>query len=226
MNLYFSSQFYVGAALILGVLTLLCGAAANHLKERNTARIDKKHQAEILEKSDEIAVLSAEVIRLQGDGIDELKHQTGLLTGGNSFPIIVFSPFEDGDPTIVVATLYVRGRYPLRDISWQIRISDADGTHRSVGNIDLHRPLRPMALGKLKIKWDNQEVISATILIQANNGNWGQKIDLRLDENGKIESKFLVQTDDLNRTTLLEVEYGKPVPFGTMEQYQENQYRQ
>lgn len=225
MSLYFSSQVFVIAALVCSVLTVLFGAAATHQKDRETTKLNEEHKSELLGKSEEIATLNARIINLQGKGMDELLHQTALLTGGNSFPVMSFVESKDSSPRVFHADLWVRGKYPLRDFTYRGTITSSKNIQRIQGSTTVLRPASPTKVSEIPIEitLDNETVFRATFF--ANNGVWHQTTTFRLNSSHKVEMKTILHPDNNKDLLLVKTEFGQGLPVGTFEDYYATRYQ-
>ncbi|HAT86948.1 MAG TPA: hypothetical protein DCS30_13990 [Rhizobiales bacterium] len=212
MSLYFSSQVFVILALISSVLTVLFGAAATYQKDREDEKLRKTHQTELLAKSDQVAELNTQIIALQGEGMRELQHQTSLLTGGSSFPIMSFTQKPNHRPTTFFMDLWVRGRYPLRDFSYRATIPHSNNPRDIRGDAHTLRPSTPISVREVPIEVTQDHETTVRIRYFANNGAWLQTTVFRMNEHSDIEMKTTIHPDHDTSMLLVDTEFGEPLP--------------
>ncbi len=227
MSLYFSSQVFVVLALISSVLTVLFGAAATSQKNREDEKLRKTHQAELLAKSDQVAELNTQIIALQGEGMRELQHQTSLLTGGSSFPIMSFTQKPDHLPMTFFMELWVRGRYPLRDFSYRATISHGDNSRGCEirGEAQTLRPSTPISVREVPIEVSQAHETTVRMRYFANNGVWHQTTVFRMNGDSEVEMKTTLHPDHDATMLLVNTDFGEPLPTILLSDREATKYR-
>jgi hypothetical protein len=196
--------------------------------QRNTEEINAKAQTINL-KTAEIEQLNQEIRLLQGEGLQKMEHQISILTGGDSFPLITLANDGLETPYIYSASLWVRGNYPLRNLSIRISITQAGNTNNfpTIGPIETIRQMTPTNVGDGPMI-DLRRGHDARILIRfiANNGTWVQTIQFRKNDNDEYEYKMTLRADQQpDLPPLIETDFGEGIPVGSFSNLHSTRYR-
>ena len=231
-----TSTIWTLVSTALAIAVLIATLFAHHYKNAE----NKALEAELRAGSEEIRRLQDEVIRRQQvtmarqeDQItelsrqtEELKRQTAMMTGGDSYPILLLRRVEGQEPQIWTASIVVSGRYPLRNVVWILQIKQTGHPVREVnGDIDSVRQMTLRHFNSLRIdlsKDPNTEIVASFF---ANNGTWIQDVKFRKRDNGTYEYMFRLYPDTEPDSPLMEVGYGEEFSFGTQEDIESTRYR-
>lgn len=182
---------------LLGAVIVAFGAFTSSIEQ-------KRSEKALVEANEEIRQLSALTIQLQDENNKELKHQTSMLTGGNTFPIVAFSCKDNEAPHIFEPALFASGKYPLFNFSMKININNWDQAKKNeyLYEIPELKQISPNYLDK-DLVFDVEKFPNLTINIRtsARNGTWSQQVKFRKIADGKYQYETSV------------IPYGEKIPL-------------
>lgn len=233
-----TSQVFANLALVFSICVLASTWFSNKLKDKESdAALTKKtdeikamqivHQKELQEKTDKIEGLQNDLIALQDHGLQKMEHQINLLTGGDSFPILMLTQDAATSPNVFSGTLIVSGNYPIKNFTMRLTATQ-NGKSTDLGSqkvIDSLRQMSPNDIGKiLDLNKDPNASLRATFF--ADNGVWIQRFEFKKDESGVFQYRTTVEADQQKGTPpLLVKEFHEGVKFGTFDNWRTTQYK-
>lgn len=219
-----NSSFFSIAALLCGVGTLAFGFLATYHKDKETKELQRDYQEEITSKTDKIEELNGLVINLQTQGLQELSHQTNLLTGGSTYPVIVFSETGAENSGRFASQLWAVGRYPLHNFAARASVKTPLGTINSEiqgSRIPQYRPMNLDLVVDVSAEIDK----AVTIRFFADNGVWIQKTEFRKTDDGKYQTKTVVFPDNQPENLLISADFGEGITMGPLADVFTTQYQ-
>lgn len=219
-----NSSFFSIAALLCGVGTLAFGFLATYHKDKETKELQRDYQEEITSKTDKIEELNGLVINLQTQGLQELSHQTNLLTGGSTYPVIVFSETGAENSGRFTGQLFAVGRYPLHNFSARASVTSPLGTTNSDFKVQKIRQYTPTGLD-LAVNVSTEINQTVTIRFFADNGTWIQKTEFRKTDDGKYQTKTLVYPDNQPENLLISSDFDEGISMGPLADVFTTQYQ-
>lgn len=181
---------------LTGALIVAFGAFKSSIDQ---AKAEKKLSAAnevIRHQTSEIRELSKLTVSLQDKTIKELIHQTSMLTGGNTYPVLTVSDDPKNNPGIYTAQLFAVGKYPLHNFS--IQIHSQNHTNKvistSFGSQEIKQS-SPLNIPELKLDINKNPTLKLIIRFSARNGIWTQEIEFRKNTDKTIQYRTIVYSD-------------------------------
>lgn len=196
------------------ILVVIFSIWAFVLKNNEEKISQIEFEQKLTQKTDKIEELNGKIIDLQGEGIEALKHQTNMLTGGNSYPILLLSHSQTETTYLWHASLFVSGKYSLKDFSYVISITQNKKTKKFPSKKTNLRQMTLHSLGDIiDLRTDANSKINIRFFAQ--NGTWHQKIEFRKSEKGEYQFKSTLLADDLNKGIIInESKFGEGTKLG------------
>tara|TARA_B100000508_G_C11402660_1_gene249137 strand:+ start:132 stop:659 length:528 start_codon:yes stop_codon:yes gene_type:complete len=166
--LEFINQHKYALIAFIGAFLVAIGTFSSSLEQKKSedkaAELNKKLQKESME----VKRLQELTITLQEHQNQELQHQTNLLTGGNSYPLVIVTPKSNDEPHLYELSLWVSGKYPLFGFSMQTIYTDTQGDIQTVRyQMDEIIPMRPISMTDLKFDLQNNPDMKITVRMSA-----------------------------------------------------------
>ena len=192
---------FIGAIIVAG------GAFKASIDQKKSEEKATKLTKMLEAKTEQLQKYQELTIQLQGEAIEELKHQTGMLTGGNSYPLlIVFG--EHDKPFLIVPELMVGGQYPLFNFTMKIYVKNGPQKGKKHEyKLDELRQMTPTKISDLVFDLRKENNLELYVRLSARNGYWEQFIKFRKNDKGKYQNEIRLIAPHKSKAAILQTSF-------------------
>ena len=221
------SEYKWALTTFLGAMIVASGALKASIDQKKSEQKATQLAEQLRDRTEELQRYQALTIELQGQAIEELKHQTSMLTGGNSYPLLIVNQ-DPEHPYLFKSELWVSGRYPLFNFSMSVHINNGpnNGETKTYA-IDEVKQLSPMPINDLVFDLQSEPNISANIRFFARNGVWNEFITFRKTDSGEYQREIRLTPQHGQKEPLVYCKFeDRETSFGNMADFQSLKFPQ
>ena len=209
----------------IGAIIVAAGAFKTSIDQKKSEEEATKLSKMLKAKTEQVQKYQELTIHLQGEAIEELKHQTGMLTGGKSYPLlIVFG--EHDQPYMVAPELMVGGQYPLFNFTMTIYVKNGPQKGKKYEyRLDELRQMTPTKISDLKLDLREENNLKLYVRLSARNGYWEQFIKFRKNDEGKYQNEIRLIAPHKSKVPIVQTNFEDDfIPVGKLSDIKSFEY--
>lgn len=193
---------------LISAIFIAVGAFKSSIDQKKAENKAKDLQNELVKKAKEISDLQKLTIELQSENNSKLQKQNDYLTGGKSYPTLVFNSNSD-KPHIFEPMIWVSGTNPLYNLSMTVKNRNIKNNQKDF-NIELDeiRQITPKYFDK-SIFYDIEKEPNLKLIIRfsARNGGWDQHVEFRKVKKGEYQYKTKLISHYGSKTPIVDKDF-------------------